>query len=256
MNDERMTFEETGAKLARLIDESVAKAVSGHSKVAVAFSGGLDSSVVARCARDKTKVLACTAFVRGSRDSRSAEQGAAALGIELMTTELTKDLVDSELNEMTLGFQPTLMDRSLWCIYYAVARTASRAGAEKILLGQLSDELFGGYAKYESALASHGKGQAADCMDMDIEEYMTRGIARDTNACSAWLEPGFPFTEKAVVEFGRSIPVSYKIRDGVRKAVLREAASILGVPEELASAAKKAAQYSSGIQKIVRSSRF
>lgn len=256
MNDGKMTFGAAGASLARLIDESVADAVTGHPKVAVAFSGGLDSSVVAKCARDRTRVLACTAFVRGSRDSRSAERGAAALGIELMPTELTKDMVDSELAEMNLGFQPTLMDKSLWCLYSAVARTASAAGAEVILLGQLADELFGGYAKYESALASDGEKEASERMEKDIQEYMTRGIARDTNACSAWLEPRFPFTEKAVVEFGRSIPVSFKIRGGVRKAVLREAASILGVPDVLAREAKKAAQYSSGIQKIVRSSRF
>jgi len=256
LNESKMTFEEAGARLARLIDESVAETVSGHSKVAVAFSGGLDSSVVARCAGDKTEVVACTAFVRGSRDSVSAERGAAALGIELITTVLTEELVDSELKEMNLEFQPTLMDRSLWCLYSTVARTASRAGARVILLGQLADELFGGYAKYESALASYGEKHTADCMDKDVEAYMTRGMARDVNACSSWVEPRFPFTDKTVIEFGRSIPVSFKIRGGVRKAVLREAASVLGVPDELLGEAKKAAQYSSGIQKIVRSSRF
>jgi asparagine synthase (glutamine-hydrolysing) len=46
--------------------------------------------------------------------------------------------------------------------------------------------------------------------------------------------------------------VSFKIRDGLRKAVLRRAAAILGVPEEQVGAAKKAAQYSSGVQKLLR----
>jgi asparagine synthase (glutamine-hydrolysing) len=54
------------------------------------------------------------------------------------------------------------------------------------------------------------------------------------------------------LRLGLSIPVSFKIRDGERKAVLRRAAGLLGVPEELSNAPKKAAQYSSGIQKILR----
>ncbi|HYB76077.1 MAG TPA: asparagine synthase C-terminal domain-containing protein, partial [Nitrososphaerales archaeon] len=158
--------------------------------------------------------------------------------------------------QMNMESQPTLMDRSLWCLYSAVARTASGAGAEVILLGQLADELFGGYAKYERILASLGERQAAECMDRDIEGYMTKGMVRDRSACSAWLEPRFPFVGEAVIEFGRSIPMSFKIRNGVRKAVLREAATILGLPVDIAGAAKKAAQYSSGIQKVIRSSRF
>jgi asparagine synthase (glutamine-hydrolysing) len=46
------------------------------------------------------------------------------------------------------------------------------------------------------------------------------------------------------------------LRDGVRKAVLRRAAVLLGVPEDLAEGAKKAAQYSSGVQKLVAGSHF
>ena len=65
------------------------------------------------------------------------------------------------------------------------------------------------------------------------------------------MPPRFPFEAKEVVELGLAMPLSFKIRNGVGKAVLRRAAVVLGVPEELAMAPKKAAQYSSGIQKIV-----
>jgi len=47
------------------------------------------------------------------------------------------------------------------------------------------------------------------------------------------------------------IPLAFKIREGVRKEILRRAALELGVPRELAVAPKKAAQYSSGVQKLV-----
>jgi len=196
--------------------------------------------------------VACSAFTEGALDSRSATRGAAILGIELAATKLTREAVTGELKEMDLPFQTSLMDRSLWCLYSIVSRTAVEGGAEMIVLGQLADELFGGYAKYQATLTDAGEEAAAAIMDQDLREYQTRGLVRDMNACSRWLEPRFPFAEKEVVDQGRSIPVSFKIRGGVRKAILREAAVILGVPRELAGAPKKAAQYSSGIQRIAR----
>ena len=40
------------------------------------------------------------------------------------------------------------MDEALWCIYSATSRLAKANGARTIILGQLADELFGGYMKY------------------------------------------------------------------------------------------------------------
>jgi asparagine synthase (glutamine-hydrolysing) len=224
----------------------------GRSRIAVAFSGGLDSSIIAFCTKRRTGVVACSAFVESSFDSRSASRGAAILGIELIATRLTREAVASELKEMDLPFQTSLMDRSLWCLYSIVSRSAAGEGAEVIMLGQLADELFGGYAKYQATLKDDGEEAAAAIMDQDVRKYQARGMARDADACSRWLEPRFPFAEKEVIELGKSIPVSFKIRGGVRKAVLREAAVILGVPGELVNAPKRAAQYSSGIQRIAR----
>jgi len=224
--------------------------VEGRAKVAIAFSGGLDSSIIATCAKRRTGVFACSAFAEGALDSRSADRGATILGIELKTTRLTRETVASELKGMNIPFPTSLMDRSLWCLYSIVSRTAAREEAEAIMLGQLADELFGGYAKYETTLANSGEEAAAAAMDRDLTDYQKRGMARDVSACSKWLEPCFPFVEKDVVDLGRSIPVSFKIMGGVRKAVLREAAVVLGVPRELVNTAKKAAQYSSGIQKF------
>ena len=125
-----------------------------------------------------------------------------------------------------------------------------------MLLGQLADEMFGGYAKYAEALKLKGEGAAESMMDRDLAEYSSRGRIRDVVACGGLVEPRFPFEAKELREFAASLPLSFKIRDGERKAVLRRAAIVLGVPEMVAGAPKKAAQYSSGVQKLVASSRF
>jgi asparagine synthase (glutamine-hydrolysing) len=78
-----------------------------------------------------------------------------------------------------------------------------------------------------------------------------RGFIRDEAACRRWCEPRFPFAERELAMLGEGLPVSFKIRGGVRKAVLREAALILGLPREIANRPKKAAQYSSGVMKLL-----
>lgn len=224
--------------------------------MAVAFSGGLDSSVVARCASRLTEVVACTAFSDGAGDETRAREAASALGLDIVATRLTPENVEEALRTIDLPFVPTLMDKSLWCLYSIVSRSACDAGSKVVMLGQLADELFGGYAKYEEAFRLKGHDAASSMMSLDLQDYAHRGRIRDIGACGRWAQPRFPFEANEVVALASSLPVSFKIRDGVRKAVLRRAALILGVPEAQAGAGKKAAQYSSGVQKLVAGSRF
>ena len=137
-----------------------------------------------------------------------------------------------------------------------VSGMAHRSGARVLLLGQLADELFGGYTKYAEALKTQGEKAAESMMNTDAREYPSRGRVRDVAACGGIVEPRFPFEEKELCEFATSLPITFKIHDGERKAVLRRAALVLGVPEEVANAPKKAAQYSSGVQRLVAGSRF
>jgi asparagine synthase (glutamine-hydrolysing) len=217
----------------------------------VAFSGGLDSSIVTKCATKYSNVVTCTAFVRGAGDDARARSAARELGVEHVSAELNAENVGAVLTELDLPFAPTLMDRSLWCLYRIVARSAHDAGIRILLLGQLADELFGGYAKYSRALSIVGEEAARSMMRSDLQEYARRGRVRDVGACARWVEPRFPFETPILVETASNLPISYKIRQGVTKAVLRRAAIKVGVPEGIAGLAKKAAQYSSGVQRLV-----
>jgi len=245
------SYEEACENLAHLIDTSVKDRVEGARRVAIAFSGGLDSSILAHCARGRTKVVACSAAAPGSVDYDVAGEAARAMGLDFVPTKLEESDVAKELEALDLPFKPSLMDRGLWCIYSITSRAAAEAGAELIMLGQLADELFGGYAKYETALQGGGEEEAARMMAEDVAGCGVRGFIRDEAACSRWLEPRFPFADPRVAEFGAALPVEFKIRKGFRKSVLSGAAVKLGLPEEMAWRPKKAAQYSSGILKLL-----
>ena len=145
------TLGECAGDLATLLVESVRKRVDGRRKVAVSFSGGLDSSLLAALASKYAEVVLCSVYSAGSRDEKQVRSAADALGLELVATEMDEASVSHELRTLDLPFAPTSMDKALWCIYSTTAREASRNGAELIILGQLADELFGGYMKYATA---------------------------------------------------------------------------------------------------------
>jgi asparagine synthase (glutamine-hydrolysing) len=234
--ESRSGLDECAVELSRILSDAVRRRVRGRKKVAVSFSGGLDSSLIALIAAKEAEVVLCSAYASGSRDQEHAKVAAETLG--------------RELGAMDLPFEPTPMDKALWCIYSTTAREAARHGAELIMLGQLADELFGGYMKY-ARMAKESEEGAAAMMRADVMSSGERAFIRDEEACARYSEARFPFADEELAAFALGVPVGYKIAGGERKVVLRRAAVLLGLPETLAAAPKKAAQYSSGVAKLV-----
>ena len=243
-------LDESATRLGRLLVESVERRVKGHRRVAVSFSGGLDSSIIAMLAAKSAEVTVYSAHASGSRDEHSAARAADLLGLRMVDVKLGGPEVVEELASLDLPFQESPMDRALWCLYSATSRKASSEGAEVMLLGQLADELFGGYMKYSIA-ARKDESLPARMMATDVEASAERAFVRDEEACSRFIEPRFPFADEGIVGFALGLPLSYRISGQQRKRILRIAAARLGLPDELAEAPKKAAQYSSGIAKLI-----
>ena len=104
--------------------------------------------------------MLCSAYAPGSRDEGQSEKAAALLGMELETALLDEETLAKRSGEARLPpGDATLMDKALWCIYSAAGELAEKNSARTILLGQLADELFGGYMKY--ALKAKEEGAEA-----------------------------------------------------------------------------------------------
>ncbi len=68
------------------------------------------------------------------------------------------------------------------------------------------------------------------------------------------VELRVPYLDLDVVRLALKIPMKYKLNgdeDGLRKCILRSVASDIGVPYEIVRRPKKAAQYGSGVHKIL-----
>ncbi|MDS0298320.1 asparagine synthase-related protein [Halogeometricum sp. S1BR25-6] len=224
------------------VTESV-RGVDDHG-LAVAFSGGVDSAVVAAGVPDAPCYVA---GFEGSHDVAAARDAAAAMGrgADLRVVELTHDDIRGAVPELVsiLG-RMNPMDLQIALPLYLVGKRAAADGFDRLAVGQGADELFGGYAKVAKAPedprveADTVRGAAAEMV-----RTLPDQLERDVLALrAAGVEPVAPLLHDRVVRAALPLPDELLVADGRRKVALREAARGL-VPESVASVEKKAVQY-------------
>ncbi|ADD08544.1 asparagine synthase C-terminal domain-containing protein [Candidatus Aciduliprofundum boonei] len=225
---------------ARVLAELLKDAVECRD-AALAFSGGLDSGVLAYLMKD-CPVKLYTVGIEGSKDVKNAEEAANTLGLELQIIDINEyDILEGILFLKRIEPSISALEVSFELPLYFVC---SYADERDVYTGQGSDELFGGYAKYL---------ENPELMSEDLNKLMAKTKPRETKiATLLGKELHTPYLDKRIIEFARNIPKELKIKNGVRKYVLREAARYLGVPKEIVEREKKAAQYGSGIWKIMK----
>ncbi len=231
-----MNCKDYALKLADILKDADCE---GH--VSLAFSGGLDSSIIAFIIKKCEPSLYTVGF-KNSPDIRNSIEAARDLKLEIekiiideyKLLEAIKKLKNlaPELNPVELAFELPLM---------LVCEDAKHGF---LYTGQGADELFGGYAKYM---------ENPELMPGDLEKVLTRMSHIERRIASYHgLKLITPYLNPDIVKLSSEIPINCKIKDGVRKYVLREAGRILGVPESIIMREKKAAQYGSGIWRNIR----
>jgi len=137
---------------------------------------------------------------------------------------------------------------------YFAARQAVEDGHTTIFSGNGSDELFGGYHKYMVQWLKEGEAVRGS-MYRDVVEAWRNNYDRDAKVCKdLGARLVLPFADARIIEFGLGVPTEYKLPSSMgepRKTILRKLAKKLGLPEEVSGRPKKAAQYSTGVQKAL-----
>ncbi|MCS7126702.1 MAG: asparagine synthase-related protein [Aigarchaeota archaeon] len=221
----------------------------------IAFSGGLDSLLLTYIALKIEKKFTCiTVGTSDAVDLEWAEEAASTLGLDLRKIILSNDLVKEVVGFLSPRLpRKTIMDLSLASIFYIVASNSVR---EVVISGQGADELFGGYYKYFEMAYQKGLKYVEGRMLRDLLMLHKTNIERDYSACSlVGKRFVMPYLDRSVYDLAISIPVEVKLvgEDRViRKLILKKVAKLLGIPEKLVERPKKAAQYSSNIQKSIK----
>lgn len=226
-------------------------------EVGLLFSGGVDSSVVARISRDAgLKSTLYGAAIEGARDAEVIERSAFELGCKVRLRIISMDEVEEYLCKTLLAVEEaSLMKAVIGLPVYAATELAASEGVGRVFSGQGADELFGGYARYRR-IVGEGCERLYDAMWDDVAHIGEASLQRDSAIASANnVDLCLPFLHLDVVNFAVSLPVGLKVKgaeDVLRKHVLREAAKLLGLPESIAYMPKKAVQYSSGSDIAIR----
>lgn len=209
--------------------------------LAVAFSGGVDSAVVASRLDAPLYVVG----FEGSHDLEAARESARAMNRELRTIECTHADVERAVPQVAQATGRTnAMDVGIALSLFLVAERAREDGYDRLAVGQGADELFGGYEKVVRA-------------DHRVEADSVRGATREVIASlpaqlerdvlsirAAGAEPVAPLLDDRVVRAALRLDGPMLATEGERKRVFRRAARGF-VPSEVAGREKKAVQYGS-----------
>jgi asparagine synthase (glutamine-hydrolysing) len=255
---QRVGMQRAAQQLEDVLVQSTNARVSDAGEVAVAFSGGVDSSVVASIARAcNVDVHLIYVALEETDETRFANRAAEALDLRLHVAEYTLNDVEEILpTVLWLIEEPNPVNVSIATPIFWVAEQAAELGLSLLLAGQGGDELFGGYKRYLEDFEKYGLAGLQTRLYKDVMSSHTVNFHRDNKVCAFHkLELRMPFADRRVIELALSLPARLKIaspKDELRKRVLRQTAENLAIPEFISKKPKKAIQYTTGVNQAIR----
>lgn len=246
-------------QLRDLLESAVLKRVCYLDEIAVIFSGGIDSTILVFILYEISKsrsfdIKLYTVGSEKSLDVKFAHKLAEYLDLPLKVQDVTAEIVKENLDSVKDAIcDDNIMKLGVGMTIYLASKMIHDDGIRVAFSGQGADELFAGYNRY---LKSFSSGGLEDELRYDIGNMYHVNLERDDAVSMVnGVELRVPFLDKELVEFSLNVSADYKISgvdDNIRKNILRDIAGDLGLPDEFVYRPKKAAQYATGIDKILR----
>ncbi len=245
-------------KLLEMIKSSITNIIT-QKKIAVAFSGGVDSTLVSKICNDLGyDVTLLTIGFPESHDILFAKQVNEHLKFQHEILEIESDSfvdISSKINQKIKTENLSWNENSI--AFYYVSKLAKSLGLDIVVTANGIDELFCGYNAYRDAI-SQGESKVSEVMDAKLDNEIKMMKAVNLVASEFGVQIVQPLLSPEFVEFAKTIPLSEKIHDSedlYRKHIIRTLASEIGVPEISYNKRKKALQYGSKIHKALLKTR-
>jgi asparagine synthase (glutamine-hydrolysing) len=253
-----ITMTDAACALEKLLARAVRVRIRDVKEVAVAFSGGLDSSLVALLAKKcGANVHLVHVSLKGQAETDEAKKAAEELKLPLSIHLFNEEDVANVAGEVVeLIEEPDPIKLAIGIPLYWAAQKVAEAGFKVMLAGQGADELFGGYQRYVNEYCLHGAEKTRRTMFADVAGIYESNLERDAKICGFHdVDLRLPFASYPLVEFALGLPLELKVEaeaDSLRKLVLRRAAEKAGLPLFMVRKPKKAVQYSTGINSVLK----
>ncbi len=223
--------------------------------VGVAFSGGVDSSLLAKLCVDAGKaVTLLTVGFNDEGDIRVASGVAGSLGLNLCSEVVSMEELEDGLRAVLGRIEYDRLVRFEDCVcFYYVFRLASKHKFKTVASANGMDELFCGYSAYKTHYGN--EGSMLSLMRKLVDVAYGDKAEMDKLASPFGVDYVCPFMSEEFVDFAMQVPLDQKIMgadDDLRKHVLRKVGLDIGVPPQAALKPKKAFQYSSGVHRAIK----
>ncbi len=239
--------------------ENAVKETIPDKKIGVAFSGGVDSTLLAKLVKDMGyDVHLLTIGFQDSHDINFAKEVNQLLNFPHSISEIDPEKfkeVSQKINQTIKSDNLSWNENSI--AFHYVAELAQKNELKTVATANGIDELFCGYNSYREAIEK-GEGEVTKMMDEKLKNEGEMMVAINKVTAEFGVKMVQPFLSPSFVDYSKKIPVSEKIHgpdDMQRKHPIRELAMDYGVPEIAAQKQKKALQYGSQIHKSLLKSR-
>ena len=230
-----------------------------EKKIGIAFSGGVDSTLVSKICKDlEFDITLLTIGFPDSHDIAFAKDVNEILNFHHEISKIDHDSFNEIASKINKKINTDNLSWNENCIaFYYVAKLANSLGIKNVVTANGIDELFCGYNAYREAI-EEGEDKVIELMNskLENEQKMMQAVNEVTSEFGVRIIQ--PLLSKEFIEYAKSIPVSEKITgkdDLMRKHIIRKLASKIGVPEISTNKRKKALQYGSLIHKALLKSR-
>ena len=253
----QVSMKTASRRLRNLIEQAVGKRCAGLREVAVAFSGGLDSSIIAFLAKASgVNVELVHVSLKDQVETEYAKKMADELKLSFHSYTYTDDQVLETLPAVLYLIEESdPVKAAIGIPFYWAAENAAKMDIRVMLAGQGSDELFAGYRRYVDYYLQAGSEKAQETLFEDIVGMYESNFERDCKICNFHgVELRLPFAAYEIAKFAVDLPIELKIQPSpstLRKLVLRHAAHELGLPNAIVDRPKKAIQYATGVSKVL-----
>lgn len=244
-------------KLQNVLNElqSAIKATILKRKIIISFSGGVDSSLLAKLCNDLNyDVTLLTIGFKNCHDILFSKKISNMLDLPHKIYEIHPDefnIIKSLINQKLDIDNLSWLENAI--AFHYMSKASQQLGFDRIVTANGIDELFCGYDIYRRIMPCN-QDKILRIMNIKLKNE----ISMLTQISSVLTKPNIklihPFLFCNFIEFAKKIPLFYKIRDQndlLRKHIIRKIAFQIGIPKISAYKRKKSMQYGSEIHKFI-----